>query len=256
MKARWKELELDEKIVTHSNNVVTKALQQNKHLQRKQLHDLLQEQKIKTDENRLSHLLMAAELDGLICSGPREGKQFTYALLDERAAPTKALTIEEALSKLAAVYFTSRGPATNQDFVWWSGLTVGDCKAAVATLSKKFFRENVDGNEYIFAEANAEPKGNFISTFLMPAYDEYGVAYRNREALNPNNVKGITRDGSPIFENMLVADGIIAGNWQRVTKGKKTDVVVTPHKSLSKTKQKEVDDAVKRYKKFIGSVEK
>jgi len=36
---------------------------------------------------RAVHLLMRAELDALICSGARRGKQATYALFDERVPP-------------------------------------------------------------------------------------------------------------------------------------------------------------------------
>jgi hypothetical protein len=42
---------------------------------------------------------MHAELDGIICSGGRVGKQFTYALLDERAPQRPSLTRDEALTK-------------------------------------------------------------------------------------------------------------------------------------------------------------
>lgn len=250
MKARWKELGLNEKIVIRTNNIVTKALRDENKLSRIELHELLQRNKIKTDENRLSHLLMAAELDALICSGPRVGKQFKYALLDDRVPTTKPLTKSEALAKLAERYFSSRGPATTSDFVWWSGLTVGDCKAAVATLPKTFLRETNEGVEYILAETNIQT--TLRSTFLMPAYDEYGVAYRNRNAINPNNVKGATRDGNAVFHNMIVVDGIMAGSWQRVAKEKSTDVTVQPQMPLSKAKQKEVNEAVNRYRTFIG----
>jgi hypothetical protein len=36
------------------------------------------------------------------------------------------LAREEALAELSERYFTSHGPASLQDFTWWSGLTVAD----------------------------------------------------------------------------------------------------------------------------------
>ncbi len=71
--------------------------------------------------------MMHAELDQVICSGPKKGKQFTYALLDERVPQTKSLKHDEALCELAKRFFTSHGPATIKDFSWWSGLTIADC---------------------------------------------------------------------------------------------------------------------------------
>ena len=76
---------------------------------------------------------MRAELDGVICSGARRGKQFTYALLDERVPP-RELTRDEALAELTRRYFTSRGPAQVQDFAWWSGLTMADARAGLALV--------------------------------------------------------------------------------------------------------------------------
>ena len=92
--------------------------------------------------------MMRAELDALICSGPRRGKQFTYALLDERAPAGRALAREEALAELAGRYFASHGPASPQDFAWWSGLTVGDARRGIASASPRLVSATVDGKTY------------------------------------------------------------------------------------------------------------
>ena len=76
------------------------------------------------------HLLEHAELDRVICSGPRKENQFTYALFDERASP-KTMERDEALAELTKRFFTSRGPATIYDFAWWSGLSVAMAKKAL-----------------------------------------------------------------------------------------------------------------------------
>ena len=70
----------------------------------------------------------------MICSGPRRGKQFTYALVEERAPRARVLPRDEALAELARRYFQSHGPATVHDFAWWSGLTVKDARAGAATV--------------------------------------------------------------------------------------------------------------------------
>jgi hypothetical protein len=59
---------------------------------------------------------MQAELEGIICSGPRRGKQFTYMLLDERVANTGEVQRDQALGELTKRYFQSHGPAQLQDF--------------------------------------------------------------------------------------------------------------------------------------------
>ena len=88
---------------------------------------------------------MKAELDAIICSGARRGKQLTYSLLDERVPPSKPLNKKEALTELASRYFTSRGPATVKDFATWSGLSVAEAKEGIAMLPSRFIHEIING---------------------------------------------------------------------------------------------------------------
>ena len=131
LKSRHTELGLSETILTKSNTIMEKALMGGKHLTREELMDELEKAKIPTDDNRLSHLLLWAELNGIVCSGAIKGGKQTHALLEERVSKTKSMTKEEALANLAKKYFTSHGPAALQDFAWWSGLSVGDAKSAL-----------------------------------------------------------------------------------------------------------------------------
>jgi hypothetical protein len=129
-KGQYRTNELDDKVFATSNKVLAKALD-GKQLTRPALVAALEKANIKTDELRFTLLLMRAELDGIICSGGREGKQFTYALLDDRAPKAKTLAHDEALAMLTSRYFTSHGPATLPDFAWWSGLTMATVKEGI-----------------------------------------------------------------------------------------------------------------------------
>lgn len=119
----WK-LELDDELFARSNASVTGALQDHTYFTRQELKKVLANTCIETDVQRLAHIIMWAELEGLICSGPKRGKQFTYALLEERVPKAKKMSREQALAKLARNYFMSHGQAQLKDFSWWSGLTV------------------------------------------------------------------------------------------------------------------------------------
>ena len=140
------------------------------------------------DPVRLAHVLLRAELDGVICSGPIVGKQITYALLDERVPATKPLQRDEALAQLARRYFTSHGPATLQDFVWWSGLTVADARRGVALIDPPLR----------VTQSTQESKH---SAHFLPAFDEYLVAYKDRE--------------QGMLGPAVIVDGRIAGTWKR-----------------------------------------
>ena len=254
MKARWKQLELTDKIAAKSNQIITKALQGNKQLTRTEIKTLLDKQKIQTDENRLSHLLMVAELDALICSGPRVGKHFTYMLLDERVASTKPLEHDEAVNKLAEIYFTSRGPATIHDFAWWSGLTMSDIRNAIDALPKKFERETIDNKEYIFLPTKALIKEAHRTTFLMPDYDEYGISYKDRSAINPHEIQALNENGRWEFMRVVIVDGVTVGGWKRVETKNGIDVELNLKAKLTKAQQQSLQNAIARFKNFVNNV--
>lgn len=140
---------LDDKLFSKSNSVIEKLLRDHNYLTRDAIKDELRKGGIEGDGTMMSAIMMKAELDGLICSGPRIGNQFTYALLEERVPPAKKLTKEEALKELTLRYFTSRGPATIKDYTTWSGLTVKEAKEGVA-LNPDLDKVVIEGAEYYF----------------------------------------------------------------------------------------------------------
>ena len=168
-----KKLELDSKTFKKSNDILAKILHGGKFLTRNAIRPAFESAKIKTDTIRMAHLLFDAELKGIICSGPKEGKQFTYGLLEERVPPAKQLLRDEALAELAMRYFESRGPATVHDFSWWSGLSVTDARKGVSFITSKLEREQVEGREYLFVNKRINNRSEFLDSFLMPDYDEF-----------------------------------------------------------------------------------
>src|SRR5262249_53257204 len=128
------------------------------------------------------YLMIRAELDAVICSGPLRGKQFTYALLDERVPKCRTLKRDEALAELTIRYFTSHGPALLRDFVWWSGLTITDAKAGVEMARRELNHDVIDGKPYWFGASGMVNKTRSPIAHLLPNYDEYLIAYKDRDA--------------------------------------------------------------------------
>ncbi|MES2774316.1 MAG: winged helix DNA-binding domain-containing protein [Bacteroidota bacterium] len=242
---------MDKKIFKRANDIFIKMLEGGTHLTRDTLNEGLKKKKIITDGVGLSCIMMQAELDGIVCGGPRQGKQFTYALLEERVPAVKPFSREEALAALTSQYFKSRGPATLQDYATWCGLTITDAKKGMAMLGKEFEHYLMDGKEYVFSPMATPPEKKTQASFLMPDYDEYGMGYKDRSAIiDPDNTpKQMSRD-NPIFNRMIIIDGQIAGTWQRVVKGKTVMVETFPFSPLNKTQSKELEKAVKRFLEF------
>ena len=221
----YRKFELDAAIFKRSNKALTKALRGGKHLPRRALKVVLNEAGVVVDDPvRLAHVLLRAELDGLICSGPIVGKQITYALLEERVPATKPLQRDEALAQLARRYFASHGPATLQDFVWWSGLTVADARRGVALIDPPLrVTQNTQESKH--------------SAHFLPAFDEYLVAYKDRE--------------QGILGPAVIVDGRIAGTWKRTYDNKSVTIVFTPSRVLNKSERVVIANAADRYASFV-----
>jgi hypothetical protein len=224
----YRKLALDDAVFMHSNAVLAKALQGGKQFTRPELASVLQQAGIATDDlQRFTHIMMRAELDGIVCSGARRGKQFTYALLDERAPQARTLDRDEALAEFARRYFTSHGPATLQDFVWWSGLTVADARASLELVTPQLMHEVVDGQTYWFSMSTPPAKDLSPTAYLLPNYDEYIVGYTDRSAVfDASHTNKIDPRGNVLFNHTIVMDGRVVGTWKRTIK--KDAVIITP----------------------------
>lgn len=225
-KARHKELELTESILNKSNKIIEKALAGN-NLTREGLMAILAGAGIKTNENRSSHIMLNAELEGLVCSGVGENKKHTYALLEERVPIVKKLSKEEALETLASRYFASHGPATLQDFSWWSGLSAADARQAFEMAKPALISESIGTQTFwMRGVANFSGMASNTSVLLLPAYDEFIISYTDRSAVLPlkHQKKAISING--FFKPLIVVNGQITGLWKRTMK--KDKVIIEP----------------------------
>ncbi|HEY9152176.1 MAG TPA: winged helix DNA-binding domain-containing protein [Anaerolineales bacterium] len=248
---QYRRLELDQAVFKRSNHIIEKALQGGKQLTRDELGLALKKGSIPAIDLRLTYIVMRAELDGVICSGARRGKQFTYALLDGRAPKAKTLTREEALAELTARYFRSHGPAALQDFAWWSGLMMADAKAGLEMVKSQFTHESVNDQTYWFSETKSAGRKISPAVCLLPNYDEYVVGYTDRSAIfDTANIEKLDSRGSPLM-NTIIINGQIAGIWKRTLKAKTVEIDLDPFKPLTKTEKQSLIKATERFGKFL-----
>ena len=217
LKAREKQLELNETIYSKSRDMLERMLSDGLSMTREELIQEFANIHIQTNENRLSHILMWAELDGIICSGPIRKNKLTYSLLADRVPNKKTVTRDEALAMLAMRYFNSHGPATLRDFVWWSGLSVTEARKALEMIKTSFQSETIGTETYWFAGELKNTHPLSPSVHLLPAYDEYLISYTDRSAAlaTVHNKKTISNNG--IFHPVIVVNGQVEGLWKRNT---------------------------------------
>lgn len=245
----YHKMELDDATFARSNTALIQALQGGKQLTRSELLPALEQAGIATNDLRSSLLMMRAELDMVICSGPRRGKQFTYALLDERAPEALHLGHDAALAKLCRRYITSRGPVTVQDFVWWSGLTAADVRMGFEMVTSEFSYEVLDGKTYWFSSSFPIAKEATLTGHLLPPFDEYTIAYKDRSAVIDPAHTIQTRNG--IFSPIIVLDGRIVGTWKRILKKDIFTLEMTLFNPLSEIETQSLNVSIHRYGAFL-----
>jgi hypothetical protein len=168
---------------------------------------------------------MNAELAGVICSGPLDGRQHTYALLDERAPQAAGLTRDEALAELTLRYFTSHGPATAKDFRWWSSLTAADVGAGLELVAPRLQHETIDGASYWSAAPPPPPQADAPTVHLLQAYDEYIVGYsESKWVLDAAGIARALVQARSVFNGVVILDSQVAGHWRRTLR--RTSVVI------------------------------
>jgi len=252
MKPRDAQLGLTPAIINQSKTILIKAMQDGTHKTKEELNVLWNQASIPTTEYRDAHLLMHAELDGLVCSGTSVGKFRTYALLEERAPIKQTITRDEALANLAIRYFTGHCPATLQDFIWWSGLTVGDAKQALASVQSEFHAETVGTQTFLFPNDRTDFNMEKGIVHLLPAFDEFIIAYQDRTAaLVPEQFQKIVSSNG-VFRPALLLDGKVVGVWKRASKRDKLDIEITTFEVLKPMIDSKIREAFLQYGRFHG----
>jgi len=252
-KSRRAQLDIDETVITASADVIIKALQGGKQLPRNAIYDLLEQANIATGASRGLHILGQLAHDQLICFGARAGKQPTFALLNEWAPNAKSLPRDEALATLAARYFTGHGPATIQDFMWWSGLTATDAKGGIQAAAPQLGREMIGGQEYYYAQDLPNSPALPPDAFLLPPFDEYLVGYKDRSAaINAADMAHVNPGGNGMFGPIIVIQGRVVGLWKRAFKNHSVVMSWSPFESFSEADMSAINAAAQHYAAFLG----
>ncbi len=262
----YKQSGLDAKVFARSCAMMSRVLEGGQYKTRAELAIALKRAKVPAEGLKLAYIMMSAELDGVICSGPRRGKQFTYALLEERAPQARSLDRAEAIAELAKRYFSSHGPATIRDFVWWSGLTVKEAQLGIEAVTAALHRETITGRDYYFLAP--PPAGRVVTpsplagrvapakgctALLLPNYDEYLIAYKDRGAVvDSARAANIVARSNGAFPHHLVIDGRLAGSWARTFKGNSVLIEVAPYKKLTPAQSRALMSAADCYGEFLG----
>ena len=250
---RCRDLGLDAKTLAKSNDVIAKAVDEQP-LTRHALAAVLEQRKLSPDGQRMPYMLMRAELDMIVTSGPLEGKRHTYAAFDARVPAAREINRDQALGRLAKRYFASRGPATIKDFSWWSGLPMPDVRRATEIAGRALMRIDIDGRTYLFTGEQPSLKAARPRVDLVQIYDEIGIAYtESRDVLWTDQAKVVVASNLGGYPHVILREGRLLGNWRGVRARDEVRVETRINGKLDTATQASLERAVERYVRFATS---
>jgi Winged helix DNA-binding domain len=242
--------QLDKALLARAHKAFANALRDEVFLTRLELANELSKVGIVAEKNRLAYIVMHAELEGLVCSGPLKGKQHTYALLEERAPNAKRLDRDEALAQLVFRFLTGHAPATIKHFVWWSGLTRADALRGLAAARSDLGEPVSFENAEWFGLSKTPPRDEKLMAYLIPEYDEALTGYRDLGTADfpPGKPDKSWRD---VFYRPVVVDYMRAGTWKRTMGQKSATMELNLFAKLNEVHWRAVESAIDRYSRFL-----
>jgi hypothetical protein len=248
-----REFGLDTKSLTQCRKLITRALADGQPQTRGALYAALEQGGQSTSAQRSLHVLGRLAQEGIICQGPRIGKQPSFVLLDAWVPNSAELSREQALGELGLRYFRGHGPATVHDLAWWSGLTLKDAQAALALAKPSLQQESIGEATYWFDPGITTAGADADAIYLLPAFDEYLVGYKDRSAaLDPRHTKQVIGVNG-IFASNIVIEGRVAGLWKRSLDKQGAALSVTPLRPLKKLERAGIATAAQRMSRFLDS---
>jgi Winged helix DNA-binding domain len=245
----YRKIGLTDEVLRRSGEIVAGALRGGRRVRRKDLYSLLTGHGVDCSASprggRGGHILGYLSMAGLICLGPLDGRQQTFVLLDEWAPDAR--TPADPMAELAARYFTSHGPATIRDFGWWSGLNLAEVREAIERAGPALATTELDGTTY-WHGAGQDPGAAPDGIRLLPAFDEYTVAYSDRAII----LNGRPLPHGDLLNPVMVLNGVAVGLWKRSLGRGTVAIQLAPFETISARDRERFRREAERYAEFLG----
>ncbi len=181
---------------------------------RRELLDRLQSAGVDFDRQTAGHHLpRLAVLEGVALLGPDSGRDTTYVPAAEWIGEQRTVEREPALAELARRYLGAFGPADEQDMASWSGLGLGDCRAAFAAIASELAEVRVGDRRLAMPRAArlSAPRRRLVR--MLPGFDNHLLGHAGRDAVVPARHASRVWPGGGIIRPTVLVDGIAVATW-------------------------------------------
>ena len=248
--SRHKQLEINDALLKKSHSIIIKTISVNGYATRENIVEAFKIENIALNNNRTAHILMLAELDGIICGGRIVNKKHSYVLINNHIPDPGKINKTVAMAKLAVQYFRSHGPATIEDFTWWSGLSIKEVKNTMETIKDKI--ERLEVNNHIYWMCPEHEFGGYDNPYLIiPAYDEYLISYKDRSAVIDTGKLKSAVSSNGIFRPVILKNGIVKGIWKRMIEKHTISIEINMFEKYFKEDRRNIEEKIFEYSRFL-----
>lgn len=241
---------VDKDYIIRAVSVLEDILSDGKHLTKQEIREALHARNISIEMPHINRIISYAEIEGVVCNGRQQGSKQTYTSFAQWVPRKQILAREEALERLARKFFTSHGPATIQDFVWWSGLTLTECRQALKLIKDDFVGESINGRNFWMKNDLVIPSINEPSALLLSPFDEYVVSYTERSEMIEDKHYGKVMTKNGLFSPTVMLDGRIVGSWKKLMRKGLAQIELSFFEKTTKREQDLFLPEIKRIERF------
>jgi hypothetical protein len=251
--AQNRQIGLDDSTLKRTNSLIGKFLANGESRTRVEIVAHLAKKNINLNPLQATNVMINAELDLVCCNGQRKGKQFTYSICDKMLPAGKSIPRDEALHRLAMIYFSSHGPATVKDFIWWSGLPIKDAKTAVQIVATELDAATINDEKYFFKKGSEFRTEKKNVTLLLPPYDEFTVGYGSRDMVTGAATEDKDFFGNGIFKPIIIRNGEAVGTWRREIIGQGVKMTFQFRQTPSAVTRRLAKKEATAFQNFVGA---
>ena len=213
-------------------------------LTRPEVEALLVDAGFAREGNSMAHVMIEAELSGLIHSGQVRGKTHTYVAA---TLPPSRRTPDERLAWIARTYGRGHGPFRAKDLAWWTSLTLTQSRRAIELAELQ--PVELAGELHHLVEPLTDVE--VPPVLLLSAFDEYISYARDTDDydLVDGDVGLVMRAGGLLFIR-----GALAGTWTRAIGTSDVRITVDSKVPLSPELRAEMDAEAYRFGAFVERV--
>jgi hypothetical protein len=259
---RLNDLGWDEDRIKQGKRLLQEALEKQERLSRKKIADLLKRHHLPSEGQSPIHLIAHAALEGWLCLGPGPGPRPEYVLFEKWIGNLQPMPREEALARLARRYFSAYAPASLADFALWSGLKIGEARAAIASIDTDILVVETSIGQMVMLKTQLpwidDLPGHPPVLRLLPRFDDTILGYTNRDlslqAIGSSGTADKSRvlPGGGMILQTINLNGSILGGWKMNQHRGGIEVVIEPFAPLPEALQPAIDKEIQRIGKFFG----